>query len=100
MSDLHTFLSLITFQFVLLLLLVAYSVDMVSLNCPLQSEVQGGFEVIPYNQTNPLTSLNTIWLTFSLIFTGCSGIPWWIYIIVFIPSIIAIIVYVVPFIGS
>lgn len=100
MSELHTFLSLVVSQILLLILFSAYAVYMVDLNCPTLPEVQSSFESIPYNQSNILTTSGNVWATLGFLFSGCSGIPWYIYIVIFVPAIIAIVVYVVPFIGN
>lgn len=100
MSNLQTFYYLITSQIILLILVSFYASYMVSLNCPSLSQV--GSEAIEpgYNETSPVNALTNVWLFIGLIFSGCSGIPWWIYIIIMVPSLIAIIVYIVPFVGG
>lgn len=100
MADVKTFYYLITSQILLLLLVSSYAVYMTELNCPEYASLQQQFEEIPYNETTPLTALNNTWALLSLMFSGCTGIPWWIYIVIFAPALIAIVVYVVPFIGS
>ena len=100
MSDLKTFTTLITTQVVLLLLVISYAAYMAELNCPQLTALQDQFDSVPYNETSPVTALQNTWALLSLIFTGCTGIPWWIYIVIWIPSLIGIVVYVTPFIGS
>lgn len=100
MSNLQTFYFLVTSQIILLILVSMYAVYSVQLNCPSVTEFQQVVEDNPYNQTNPATALTNIWIMLGAIFSGCSGIPWWIYIIIFVPAIIAIVIYVVPFVGN
>jgi hypothetical protein len=100
MSELKTFYYLVTSQIILLILVSSYAVYMTQLNCPQYQALQDQFENIPFNETSPLTALSNTWSLLSLMFTGCSGIPWWIYIIIFAPALIAMVVYVTPFIGS
>lgn len=100
MSDLRTFYSLITVQIILLILVSGYASYLAETNCPEYSALQAQFEDVPYNETTPLTALSNTWALFSIMFTGCTGIPWWIYIIIFTPMLIAVVVYVVPFLGS
>jgi hypothetical protein len=77
-----------------------YAVDQVELNCPVLPEIQDSFDAIPYNQSDIITTSSNVWATLGFLFSGCSGIPWWIYIVIFVPAILAIVVYVVPFIGN
>ena len=100
MSNLQTFYFLITSQIILLILISFYAAYMVTLNCPAVQEFQSVVDDNPYNATDPANALNNIWIMLGAIFSGCSGIPWWIYIIVFVPAIVAIVVYVVPFVGG
>ncbi len=99
-GSLNTFYYLVTSQVILLLLIVSYASYMVELNCPQYDTIREQMEQTPYNETSPLTAISNVWSILSLIFSGCSGIPWWIYLIVFLPSLIAIVVYVVPFVGG
>ncbi len=100
MSNLQTFYYLITSQIILLILVSMYAVYMAELHCPEFQQLQQQFEDIPFNETSPATALANTWALFSLMFSGCTGIPWWAYIIVVAPALIAIVVYVVPFIGG
>ena len=100
MSNLQTFYFLITSQIILLILISFYALYMVQLNCPAVQEFQDVVNDNPYNETSPVTAITNIWVMLGAIFSGCSGIPWWIYIIVFVPAFIAIVVYVVPYIGG
>ncbi len=99
-GSLSTFWFLVTAQIILLLFVVGYSTYMTELNCPQYDALQNQFGSIPFNQTNPATSLTNTWELLSLLFTGCGNIPWWIYIVVFAPMLITIVVYIVPFIGG
>ena len=99
-GNLNTFYFLITSQIILLLFVVSYAGYMVELNCPAYEVLQNQFDEIPINETDAWTALGNTWAMLSLIFSGCGGIPWWIYIIIFIPALIAIVVYIVPFIGN
>lgn len=99
-GSLNTFYFLITSQVILLLLVVSYAGYMVGLNCPQYDTIRAQMEAVPYNETNAWTALTNTWTMLSLIFSGCGGIPWWIYMVIFIPALIAIVVYVVPFIGN
>lgn len=99
-GTLNTFFYLVTSQIILLLLIIGYSGYMLELNCPEYDALIDQFESVPYNQTSPVTALSNTWAVLSLLFSGCGGIPWWIYLIVFVPSLIAIVVYVTPFIGG
>lgn len=100
MGNLQTFYFIITSQVILILLTTAYAGYMVELNCPSLAEFQAQAGEPGYNETDPSNALTNVWLFLSLIFSGCAGIPWWIYIIIFVPALIAVIVYVVPFIGG
>jgi len=100
MGDLRTFYYLVTVQIILLILISGYASFMAEVHCPEYTALQDEFESVPYNETTPLTALSNTWALLSIMFTGCTGIPWWIYIIIFTPMLIAIVVYVVPFIGS
>jgi len=100
MGDLRTFYSLVTVQIIFLILIAGYSSFMAEVHCPEYTALQAQFESVPYNETTPLTALSNTWALLSIMFTGCTGIPWWIYIIIFVPMLIAIVVYIVPFIGS
>lgn len=100
MSNLKTFYYLLTSQIVLLLLVSGYSVYMVDVHCPEYDQLKAEFDSVPYNETNPATALSNTWALLSMIFSGCSGIPWWVYIVIFIPSLIVMIVYLVPFVGG
>jgi len=100
MSDLKAFYFLMVSQIILLIMVSMYAVYMVELKCPSVTEFEQIVDDNPYDETSPVTALTNIWLMLGAIFSGCSGIPWWIYIIVFVPAIIAIVVYVVPFVGN
>lgn len=100
MSNLQAFYYLLTSQIILLILVSLYAIYMVGLNCPAVLEFQETVDDNPYNQTDPGAAIANIWVMLGAIFSGCSGIPWWIYIIIFVPSIVAIVVYVVPFVGG
>lgn len=99
-GNLQGFYYLLISQIILIILVFSYSSYMVELNCPGYNQIQDISNDNPYNETNPVNALSNIWLMLGAIFSGCSGIPWWIYVVVFIPSIIAMVVYVVPFIGG
>jgi len=100
MGDLKTFYSLITVQIILLILVAGYASFMAELHCPEYTAIQAQLDSVPYNETTAWTALTNTWTLLSFMFAGCTGIPWWIYIIIFIPMLIAIVVYVVPFIGN
>jgi hypothetical protein len=100
MSDLSTFWGMVASQIVLLILVGLYAGHMAELNCPSYQQFQQIVYDNPYEQTTPINALTNIWVLLGAVFSGCTGIPWWIYMIVFVPTFIAIIVYVVPFIGS
>lgn len=99
-GNLNTFYFLITSQIILLLFVTGYAGYLTELSCPAYDQLQDQFDSVPYNQTSPLTALSNTWSVLALLFTGCGAIPWWVYIVVFVPALIAIVVYVVPFIGS
>jgi len=87
-GSLHTFYYLITLQVVLVTLLGMYTAYMADLHCP-RPEVYGLNENITVTQSN-------IWFYINSLLSGCTGIPWWIYVIIFLPIIIAVLVYVIP----
>jgi hypothetical protein len=99
-GTLNTFYYLIASQIILLLLVVMYAGYMVQLNCPQYDALQEQWSSVPYNETSAITALQNTWTVLSLLFSGCSGIPWWIYMVIFVPALIAIVVYVVPFVGG
>lgn len=100
MSDVHTFTMLMTFQAIFLVLTVLYASYMVELNCPSIETLQEQIEDVPFDEVNPTNTLTNTWGFIGLLFSGCSGIPWWIFLIVIAPSLIAMAVYVIPFLGS
>lgn len=100
MSNLQTFYFLVVSQIILLILVSMFTVYFVGLNCPSVAQFQQVVDENPYNETSPATALTNIWVLLGAVFSGCTGIPWWIYIIIFVPAIIAIVVYVVPFVGN
>lgn len=99
-GNLNTFFFLITSQIILLLLVSTYSAYMITLNCPSYDKLQDDLANIPVNETNAWTALTTTWTVLTILFSGCAGIPWWVFIITFLPALIAIIVYIVPYIGD
>jgi hypothetical protein len=48
------------------------------------------------NQTN---SVLWLWNSLGLLFSPCSGLPWWVYTLIFAPLVISLIGYLTPFIG-
>ncbi len=100
MSNLQSFYFLLTSQIIILLLVSAYAVFMTDLNCPSLEDTATAAGDAGYNETNPANALNNVWLFLGLVVSGCAGIPWWIYIVIFVPAIIAMIVYLVPFVGG
>ena len=84
---------LLVFQVVMFLLFGAFSTSMAEINCPSLSTSPTGN---PFNESNQnVTQANYFsWLT---VLTGsCSGLPYWVWFIVFLPSILAIILIVLP----
>lgn len=100
MSNVQAFYYLLTSQIILLLLISMYAVYMVDLNCPSLEQIARDAGDAGYNETDPVNAITNVWLFLGLIVSGCAGIPWWIYIVIFIPAIIAMIVYIVPFVGG
>jgi len=99
-GNLSTFYFLVTSQIILLLFLIGYASYLVELDCPAYTTIQNQFDDIPVNETNAWTALTNGWAIMTILFTGCGSIPWWIWTVVFVPALLAIIVYVVPFIGN
>jgi len=44
-------------------------------------------------------TLSYLVTSISLFFSGCSGLPYWVYILVFVPLAIVLLAYLTPFIG-
>jgi len=90
-GNLQTFYYLVTLQIILIILIGMYSSYLVGVNCP-------SFETfkMQYNVSSQADALSSIWYTINIITSGCTGIPWWIYIIIFLPILIAILIYILP----
>ncbi len=93
MSDLQTFWYLMVFQIVLVLVFSTFAIASADINCPTIDSFQDPNN--PYSGNQSL-NIDTVWSGLGLITSGCSGIPWYAWIVVFFPGIIAMIVYVLP----
>jgi len=68
----------------------------VEINCPTTAEAI-------YNQFNQTGITGFVSGTAGLVvtfFSPCAGLPWWIYVFVFLPFVISLAIFLTPFIGS
>lgn len=90
-GTLKTFYTLIVFQIVLVLLFGSFAFTMAEINCPSYSQLSG-----LYNESTNVTQ-NNIWYYIGVITNSqCTGIPLWVWLLVFLPTMVSIIVYVLP----
>jgi len=48
----------------------------------------------------PTDILSYLWTLINTLISPCSGLPWWVYILVFMPLVAAIVAYLTPFVGG
>lgn len=83
---------LLVFQAVMLIFFAGFATMRAEINCPDLSTASGS----TLNTTDPNVT-QTNYLSWLNVMTGsCSGLPWWIWIVVFLPSILTIILIVLP----
>jgi hypothetical protein len=81
--------------FFLLILFADMAVYNSSVTCPdIQNDIQAG---LTGSEANIITQVITVT---GVLFSPCSGLPWWVYLLVFVPIGFGVIVFVTPFIGS
>ncbi len=81
--------------FFLLIIFSNLAVYNSSIVCP--QSAQSIQEGLTGSGSNVITQISTI---ASVLFSPCSGLDWWIYLLIFVPIGFAVIVFVTPFIGS
>jgi hypothetical protein len=98
-SNLQVFYYLLTFQIVLFGIFYSYAYSNVSISCPdIFTSGSTNSNLRPINGSNEtIVVTQTNYLVYLQIFTSpCSGIPVWFWVIILLPSILSIIVYVLP----
>lgn len=81
--------------FFLLIIFADMAIYNAQIVCPQSAEsIQQG---LTGSGANIITQLMTIT---GVLFSPCSGLDWWVYLLIFAPIGFAIIVFVTPFIGS
>jgi hypothetical protein len=84
----HKFIAgVIFFTFLLAIMFGLYASSQTSINCP---------EIEVTNQSG----LGWILTSIGLFFSPCSGLPWWVYIVIFTPLAIALLGWLTPFVGG
>lgn len=110
------------FQYLLVLLICMYifvggfaQYD-VSVNCAVLGDLEKGYSFNVTEETEGMTQptawdwgigvwsfLSGSWAFITMLFSGCTGVPWYIYVIVFVVPIVGIIIFIVsklPGVGS
>lgn len=89
MSEITAFAGLVFLTFFFLLIFSNMASYNAQIQCPDASAIAA-------NQTDPVS-----WVVANtgLFFSPCSGLDWWVYLLIFVPLAIAIIVHVLPFVG-
>jgi len=44
--------------------------------------------------------ITQLWAVVSVFFSPCSGLDWWVYVLIFLPLAIGVIAFLIPFVGS
>ena len=92
-GQIQGFYYLVVLQVILIGMFTLYSYEVSTVNCP---DIFGVQQSRTFNQTNQnVTQANYFgWVT---VLTGsCSGIPMWVWLVMFLPAILSIIIYVLP----
>lgn len=91
---------LIVLQVVFFLLFTSFAFSMSGINCPNLSDQPQPSSGWSFNGSGNLTAPNvtqTNYLAWINILTGsCSGLPYWVWFIVFLPAILVIIIVILP----
>jgi len=85
----HKFIAgLFFFTFLEIILFSMYAMHNANINCP-HINVQENKDVLTW-------VINSI----GIFFSPCSGLPYWVYLLIFIPLAIALVGYLTPFVGG
>lgn len=80
----------------LLFMFTLYAQQNVEINCPKTAEQI--YE--QFNQSGIEGFVSGVYSMAGTFFSPCSGLPWWIYVFVFLPFVIGLAIFVTPLIGS
>jgi hypothetical protein len=92
MSDYGWVMGGVFFTFFLLIIFTNIAIYNAEIECPgIAEEIQSGLEG---------DAISQIWTYIATFFSPCSGLPVWVYLLIFLPVTLGLVIFLTPFIGS